>query len=95
MTPIRSYSTPDFTATSVHDNKVAQHTVDVSKIGDKLFPLMCISVHEHAWVSAGYGVWGKEEYVKRFWSAVNWDKISRDFEMYAPNDPVPYRSNRY
>ena len=53
-------------------------------IGDTLFPLLCISVHEHAWVSAGYGVWGKEEYVKRFWSVANWQQVSEHYEKYVP-----------
>ncbi|EKM59583.1 uncharacterized protein PHACADRAFT_250176 [Phanerochaete carnosa HHB-10118-sp] len=54
-------------------------------LGDVLFPLLCISVHEHAWVSAGYGVWGKEEYMKRFWSVVNWKQVSEHYETYVPN----------
>ncbi|GJJ07388.1 hypothetical protein Clacol_001590 [Clathrus columnatus] len=45
-------------------------------IGDVLTPLLCISVQEHAWVGTGYGVWGKEEYLKRFWSVVNWRTVS-------------------
>lgn len=48
-------------------------------IGDFLTPLLCISVQEHAWVGTGYGVWGKEEYLKRFWSVVNWRNISETF----------------
>lgn len=47
----------------------ALHTV-----GQNLIPLLCISVHEHAWIT-DYGVWGKEEYLKRFWGAVNWEKV--------------------
>ncbi|GJE84766.1 manganese and iron superoxide dismutase [Phanerochaete sordida] len=54
-------------------------------LGDTLFPLLCVSVHEHAWVSAGYGVWGKEEYMKRFWSVVNWEQVSRHYAIYAPD----------
>ncbi|KAH9942997.1 Manganese/iron superoxide dismutase [Epithele typhae] len=46
-------------------------------VGRTLFPLMCVSVHEHAWVSAGYGVWGKEEYMKRFWTVLDWEKVQR------------------
>lgn len=54
-------------------------------IGDMLFPLLCLSVHEHAWVSAGYGVWGKEEYLKRFWNVVNWKQVSQHYETYVPD----------
>lgn len=49
-------------------------------IGDVLTPLLCVSVQEHAWVGTGYGVWGKEEYLKRFWSVVNWQTVSQIFE---------------
>ena len=45
-----------------------------------LFPLFCVSVHERAWISAGYGVWGKEEYMKRFWSVVDWNKAVKVYE---------------
>jgi superoxide dismutase, Fe-Mn family len=53
-------------------------------IGDILFPLLSVSVHEHAWIGAGYGVWGKEEYLKRFWNAVNWAQVSKYHAAYAP-----------
>ncbi|KAF8520084.1 Manganese/iron superoxide dismutase [Gautieria morchelliformis] len=45
-------------------------------IGDILTPLLCVSVQEHAWVGGGYGVWGKEEYLKQFWTVVNWERVA-------------------
>lgn len=53
---------------------------DPKKLGNTLFPLLCVSVHEHAWISAGYGVWGKEEYMKRFWSVVDWQTVNKIFK---------------
>lgn len=50
--------------------------------GKKLFPLLALSIHEHAWVSAGYGIWGKEEYVKRFWSVVDWSFVSAGYTKF-------------
>lgn len=44
--------------------------------GDKLSPLFCVSVHEHAWLH-DYGVWGKEEYLTRFWNALDWGRVAR------------------
>ncbi|KAF8592481.1 manganese and iron superoxide dismutase [Ramaria rubella] len=44
-------------------------------VGDILTPLLCVSVHEHAWVGGGYGVWGKEEYLKQFWTVVDWGQV--------------------
>jgi len=59
-----------------------------SQLGGKLYPLFCISVHEHAWMSAGYGVWGKGEYVKRFWNALDWNKVSNADERFHENRPT-------
>jgi len=56
--------------------------------GDDLSPLMCLSVHEHAWMSAGLGVWGKEEYLRRFWSVVNWRKVSDVYRLWERRDAV-------
>jgi Fe-Mn family superoxide dismutase len=53
---------------------------DFDGMGDILTPLLCVSVQEHAWVGAGYGVWGKEEYLKRFWTVVNWERVGKAFD---------------
>ncbi|KAH7344877.1 Manganese/iron superoxide dismutase [Rhizoctonia solani] len=58
------------------------HITDFTKIGDILNPLFCISVHEHAWMSSGYGVWGKEPYLQRFWTVLDWEKVSRISETW-------------
>jgi len=59
-------------------------TADFDKIGTQLYPLFCLSVHEHAWLTAEYGIWGKEEYLKRFWTVLDWKKVSDAFNNYAP-----------
>jgi len=59
-------------------------TADFQKIGTHLYPLFCLSVHEHAWLTAGYGIWGKEEYLKRFWTVLDWKKVSDGFNFFAP-----------
>lgn len=59
-------------------------TADFDKVGTHLFPLFCLSVHEHAWLTAGYGIWGKEEYLKRFWTVLDWKKVSDAFLDFAP-----------
>lgn len=91
-TPSRTFSTSslaaiNYEASSLHGGPRANYGAgpwkNVAKTGDKLYPLMCISVHEHAWVGSGYGVWGKEEYVKNFWSVVNWNKVSEFYNMFA------------
>jgi superoxide dismutase, Fe-Mn family len=52
--------------------------------GETLHPLFCVSVHEHAWMSAGYGVWGKEEYLKRFWSCLDWELVAKAYGAFNP-----------
>ncbi|KAJ7067949.1 manganese superoxide dismutase [Mycena amicta] len=47
--------------------------------GEVLFPLFCISVQEHAWLTAGYGVWGKEAWLREFWSVLNWRDVSEAY----------------
>ncbi|KAI0069168.1 hypothetical protein BV25DRAFT_1874747 [Artomyces pyxidatus] len=69
---------------SPHEIPDASET-DFATIGETLFPLFCISVQEHAWLGAGYGVWGKEEYLKRFWSCLDWEKVSVEFEKWVPS----------
>ena len=56
--------------------------------GDDLGLLMCFSVHEHAWMSAGLGVWGREEYLKRFWSVVDWRKVSDVYRLWYTKGAV-------
>lgn len=68
-------------------------TIDANNFrffGQNLNPIMCISVHEHAWLH-DYGVWGKEEYLKQFWTVLDWDKVSKHHERWAEmnlNDPA-------
>jgi len=81
-TQSRTYSTPSFVPrpASVYGTNAAasirEQKADHTKVGQVLFPLLCVSVHERSWVGAGYGVWGKEEYLKRFWSVVDWAQVN-------------------
>lgn len=49
--------------------------------GEELFPLLCVSVHERDWLP-DYGMWGKEEYLMRFWECVNWDRVQSLHDSY-------------
>lgn len=91
-TPSREMST---TPTSIFDTTETLLRAQVNspsvtrkqyyEVGSRLCPLFCVSVHEHAWMSAGYGVWGKKEYLKRFWTAVDWAKVSETYLSFANN----------
>lgn len=63
-----------------HDPDQRNNRTSLLGVGDHIMPLFCISVHEHAWMSAGYGVWGKEEYLKRFWSCLDWGTVLKGYE---------------
>ncbi|KAF9468799.1 hypothetical protein BDZ94DRAFT_1317388 [Collybia nuda] len=67
------------------DRSKPQTKVDMLNIGETLFPLFCVSVHEHAWISAGYGVWGKEEWLKKFWTVLDWAKVSNAYTAVNPD----------
>lgn len=51
-------------------------------VGQKLSPLLCLSVNEHAWLP-DWGIWGKETYLSRFWECVNWELVSQRFAELA------------
>ena len=52
----------------------------LEKLGDVIYPLFCVPVYEHAWMSAGFGVWGKEDWLKEFWTVLDWDKVGKAFD---------------
>ncbi|KDQ14754.1 hypothetical protein BOTBODRAFT_187754 [Botryobasidium botryosum FD-172 SS1] len=75
------------------NRSVGSNTVQVGNVtpgalnyvGQSLVPLLCVSVHEHAWL-LDYGVWGKEEYMRRFWDVVNWDKVDEILKKFVRPD---------
>ncbi|PWN35577.1 manganese and iron superoxide dismutase [Meira miltonrushii] len=54
---------------------------DIEGLGEELFPLLCVSVHERDWLP-DYGMWGKEEYLMRFWECVNWNRVNELHNSY-------------
>ncbi|KAG8802950.1 hypothetical protein FRC17_006306 [Serendipita sp. 399] len=69
-------------------NSLRSTSVRIRGVEDDMCPLMCISVHEHMWMAGGYGVWGKEEYLRRLWPVVNWKKISAILELWRSQGPA-------
>jgi superoxide dismutase, Fe-Mn family len=51
-------------------------------VGAQLSPLFCVSVHEHTWI-LDYGVRGKQEYLARFWNALDWERVVENFEYFT------------
>jgi len=78
--PLSIYSSPDDMLLSGLDEK------SIIDKGETLHPLFCVSVQEHAWMSAGYGVWGKEEYLKRFWSCLDWELVAKAYGVFSPQN---------
>lgn len=46
-----------------------------ARIGELLQPLLCLSLHEHAWLP-DHGMLGQEQYLRLFWECVNWQRVS-------------------
>lgn len=85
-----SFELESFTPTSLYDGEPASRKdpktkTEMLNIGEVLYPLFCVSVHEHAWMSAGYGVWGKEEWLKNFWTVLDWAKVSESYGKFYSN----------
>ena len=55
---------------------------NIFHVGAQLSPLFCVSVHEHAWLQ-DYGIWGKQEYLTRFWSALDWVRVMENYHYFA------------
>ena len=56
---------------------------ELDALGQTLYPLFCVSVHEHAWLAAGYGIWGLERYLERFWTCLDWAAVRDAYAQYA------------
>lgn len=70
---------------SAPSNFASNQHFDHTTLGETLFPLFCVSVHERAWMAAGYGVWGKEEWLKQFWTVLDWAKVSEAYAKFVPD----------
>jgi superoxide dismutase, Fe-Mn family len=64
-------------------NSLPDQPTSLDTLGATLYPLFCVSVHEHAWMAGGYGVWGKEAYLERFWSCLDWAAVRDSYALYA------------
>jgi Fe-Mn family superoxide dismutase len=78
--PSYSAHTPMGTGTGTGVTDGSSTTLD--SLGQTLFPLFCVSVHEHAWMAGGYGVWGKERYLEQFWTCLDWEAGRDAYVMY-------------
>jgi len=74
---------------SAYNRSTPQTKVAMLNVGEYLTPLFCVSVNEHAWMAAGYGVWGKEEWLTKFWTVLDWQKVSNMY-AYAVPDKTPF-----
>lgn len=85
------HSEPDFgigNINSIHNKERPKEsevqgktTSSALHVGRVLYPLFCIPVYEHAWMSAGFGVWGKEAWLTEFWTVLDWKKVSKAYRI--------------
>lgn len=78
-TRARSFYDPTATSLSPHG---PQDSGDLTTLGEYIYPLFCISVHEHCWLF-DHGIWGKEKYLKEFWTVVDWNQVVKRFETFT------------
>jgi len=83
--PLSIYSNADTEEALSLDPYSAGARFDLTTLGETLYPLFCVSVHERAWISAGFGVWGKEEWLKHFWTVLDWNKVSKAYVKWVPD----------
>ncbi|KAG2029625.1 Manganese/iron superoxide dismutase [Suillus americanus] len=84
-------------ARSFYDNEPTDRALDPSarslrNLGEKIYPLFCVSIHEHCWL-LDHGVWGKEKYMKEFWSVLNWETVNERYLTFTNTKfgPQPLR----
>ncbi|GAA5886104.1 hypothetical protein JCM6882_004267 [Rhodosporidiobolus microsporus] len=53
-----------------------------AQVAKSLHPLVALSVHPHCYVD-DYGVWGRDEYVRKWWGAVDWKKVEDAYEAFT------------
>lgn len=73
------YGASDPTALAFSTHSPINKGKNLRGMGEAIFPLFCISIHEHCWLSAGFGVWGKDEWLRQFWTVLDWGKVSKAF----------------
>ncbi|VDC06233.1 unnamed protein product [Peniophora sp. CBMAI 1063] len=81
---ISSRSESVFDGKGVRDHQInlegqGMKMTQLEKLGEVLTPLFCVGVHERAWMAAGFGVWGKERYLREFWSVLDWEKVCQNY----------------
>ncbi|GAA5970923.1 hypothetical protein JCM3765_007852 [Sporobolomyces pararoseus] len=75
-----SSATP--TPSSIYQTTISSHNDPRSAVGRSLHPLLCISTHQHCYLE-DYGVWGRDEYVKNWWTRVDWKKVEDSFDAFT------------
>ncbi|KAI0029530.1 hypothetical protein K488DRAFT_80113 [Vararia minispora EC-137] len=72
-------------ATAVAEQSERNVTTDFKTLGDVLYPLFCVPTSAHAWMGAGYGVWGKERFLANFWDVLDWERVTTVYQAVAPD----------
>ncbi|CEQ39646.1 SPOSA6832_01205, partial [Sporobolomyces salmonicolor] len=67
---------------SVFASSLSSHNDPRASIGRALHPLVCVSTHPHCYLG-DYGLWGREEYVRKWWGAVDWSKVEEAFDAFT------------
>ncbi|KAF9027026.1 hypothetical protein BDZ89DRAFT_1015918 [Hymenopellis radicata] len=90
QTPYDATLNADVSPSADNKNKEDQYEI-VDDDHAAVWPLFCVPVHEHLWLTAGYGVWGQEKWMQKFWSVLDWEKVSaRYLAVMTEPDPAVF-----
>ncbi len=64
---------------------LGSYSGNLAHVGYSINPLFCVSLNEHAWMM-DYGLWGKEEYLNRFWNVLDWERVTQTYEHWNPSN---------
>jgi superoxide dismutase, Fe-Mn family len=86
---LSSYDPSDPTALADTPLTPVPKSRNLRNMGDIIWPLFALPVLEHCGMSAGFGVWGQEEWIRKFWTVLDWKKVSDAFAAHAVDRKGP------
>jgi Fe-Mn family superoxide dismutase len=72
----------------------SQRDMETSYGGVKVTPCLCVNTWQHAWMF-DFTVDGKEEFLRRWWNLVNWEKVARIADISNDSKATEYNAGVY
>lgn len=68
----------DSMASAAFQRGVLNPSANGAAARNPIHPILCLSVHPHCYLK-DYGVWGRGEYVNKWWGAIDWTKVEHSY----------------